>query len=144
MSQSMDNLQKLIEMVQKNPELPVHLLLGDEFVGDESGRRWACGFGTPRIIEAAIYHGELYIDREEFEEDYYTYSDDAICAKSDYNPRVNKRAVNDGWCTMKRFVENEKHKAELYKHLDNVADSMFKQAIIVEIHDLEQVEDVSE
>lgn len=127
------NIAKLIELAKENPELPIIAMVDGEIVGGDEYARWLGIFGEAKLGEYTLYDDRFIDDREEFTERYYDQNDDILCEKFKYDPCINEFTVKRGQYTQAQYEENERHEAELNKHLAEVAEKMFKKAIIVYI-----------
>lgn len=127
------NIAKLIELAKENPDLPIIAMVDGEIVGGDDYARWLGIFGEAKLGEYTLYDDRFIDDRDEFTERYYDRNDDILCEKFKYDPRICEYSVKRGQYTQAQYEENEKHEAELNKHLAEVAEKMFKKAIIVYI-----------
>lgn len=128
-----ENIEKLVQLVKENPELPVIAMVHYDIVGDDIYSRWLGQFGYVKVGEYTLYGDRYFDDREEFKEQYYNQNDEWLSEKFNYDPRINEFTVGFGRCTQKELEENSQREKELEKYLDEVADKMFKRAIIVNI-----------
>lgn len=110
----MNNTEKLLKLIAKNPDLPIIPLVDSEVVSEDYGR-WLGSFGSVYVGEYALFNDRYYDDREEFKEDFFDFCYDGLSERFNYDPRDK--------------TENK----ELEKYLDKVADERFIKAIIVNI-----------
>lgn len=128
------NIAKLIELATENPNLPIIAMVDGEVVGGDEYARWLGSFGEAKLGEYTLSDDRFFDDREEFTERYYDRNDDILCEKFKYDPCICEYSVKRGQHTQVQFEENEKHETELNKYLDEVAEKVFKKAIIVYIN----------
>lgn len=128
------NIAKLIELAKENPELPIIAMVDGEIVGGDEYARWLGSFGEVKLGEYTLYDDRFIDDREEFTERYYDLNDDILCEKFKYDPRICEYSVERGRHTQAQYEENNKQEAELNKYLNEVAEKVFKKAIIVYIN----------
>lgn len=108
------NTNELLRLIAENPDLPVVPMVDYEVVYEGYGR-WLGSFGAACVGEYALFGERYYEDREEFKEQYFSYHEEELCERFNYDP------VHDGI--------NE----ALEKYLDEVADKYFVKAILVNI-----------
>lgn len=136
-----DNIKTLLELINKNLELPVVCMVDSDVVCEDYGR-WMAQIGWSRIGEFATYNERFYDDREEFKEDYYDQNDEILCERFDYNPRILYSNTQKQYS--KEDIEaNKEAESRLDKYLNEVADRAFKKAIIVYIDTPDDVEEFS-
>lgn len=128
-----ENIEKLVRLAKENPNLPIIAMVHYDIVGDDGYCRWLGQFGYVKVGEYALYGDRHFDDREEFKERYYNNNDEELSKKFNYDPRINEFTVGIGSCTQEALGENSQREKELEKYLDEVADKMFKRAIIVNI-----------
>lgn len=109
------NVEKLLKLVKTNPDLPIVAMVDNEVVGDDGYSRWMGEFGCVEVGEYTLYDDQFFTDRDEFKKRFYDNNDDALCDKFHYDPR-----------------NNENYKL-LEDYLDEIAESAFIKAIIVDI-----------
>lgn len=131
-----ENIKKLIELMKENPELPVVPLVSEEVVRDD-GPYFLGKWGLPYVEECAVYNDRFFDDRDEFKDYYFGFKDDELCEKFNYSPYISEYTVVHGHFTREQLDENNKHKAEMNKYLDEIADKYFKKAIFVYINALD-------
>ena len=142
-----DNIQKLVDLAKKHPELPIIAIVDGEIVGDDNYCRWLGSVGNVELGEYVLFKDHFIDDREELKEQYYDYNDDELCEKFGYEPGINAYTLKNGHCTRKRYEENKENEKRLEAYLDEVADRAFKAAIIVNIdipNEIEQFEEGKE
>lgn len=132
-NKSVENLRKLIALIEENPDLPVMAMVDRDVVAGDDYGRWFASIGNSVIEEYAVYNDKCLIDREEFKEDYYNYMDEELCEMFNYNPRINKYTVNQGKYSEQQLRINEIQEEKLEKYLDEIAEKYFKRAILVDI-----------
>lgn len=108
--------KNLLNLIKKNPKLPVIPLVDYEIVCEDYGR-WLGSFGECYVGEFAIYGDRYYTDRDDFKENYYDRNDDELCERFNYDP----------------FEKNEQNETALENYLNEVAEKYFTSAIIVNI-----------
>lgn len=128
-----ENIKKLIELIKENPELPVVPLVNEEVVGND-GPYFLGKWDLPHVEEYAVYNDRFFDYRDEFKEYYFEYNDDELCEKFNYWPFISEYTVRHGHYTREQLDENNKHKAEMDKYLDEIADKYFKKAIFVYVN----------
>lgn len=63
------NIEKLLKLIKKNPELPIIAMVDYEIVADDSCRRWLGAWGDCRIDEFTVSEERIYIkDLDDAEE----------------------------------------------------------------------------
>ena len=132
-NKSVENLRKLIALIEENPDLPVMAMVDSEVVADDNCGRWFGSIGCCRVEEYALYNDEYFDDKERFEEAYYDYMEDELCEMFDYNPRINEYTAQQGEYSKQQFEKNMKQMDKLNKHLDEIAEKYFTKAIFVNI-----------
>jgi hypothetical protein len=126
-----DNIKKLLELINENPELPIICMVDSEIVSDDYGR-WMAQIGRSEIGEFATYNDRFYDDREEFTEDYYDYNEENLDERFGYNPCMSYPHAYKRY--PKADIEaNKQAEARLNEYLDEVADRTFTKAILVYI-----------
>lgn len=123
---------ELFSLMKSHPELPVVPMVDGEVHGDDDS--WYIGsFGKAQIGEYALYGDKWYDDRDGFKEDYYDCNDDWLCEQFSYDPRIDEFTVKYGEYTQDQLDENDKNEKRMNEYLDQVAEQMFKKAILVYI-----------
>lgn len=126
-----DNIKKLLELINENPELPIICMVDSEIVREDYGR-WMAQIGRSEIGEFATYNERFYDDREEFTEDYYDYNEENLADRFGYNPCMSYPHAYKRY--PKADIEaNKQAEARLNEYLDEVADRTFTKAILVYI-----------
>ena len=123
-------MQKFIELVKENPNLPVIALVHGEVCGDDCGY-WLghCGSASVELVGLI---GERYCtDFEEFMEVYYDRHDTELCEKFNYNPRCCAAAVERGEYTQEQFAENCLAEEKLNNYLREIAHKYMRRAIVM-------------
>ena len=128
----MTNTEKLLQLVQENPELPIVPMVDYEVVDDGYGW-WVGSFGRCSVGEYALFYERYFDDRGDFAEFYYDYNDDELCERFNYDPRIHKYSVAQGLYTKEQLEVNKANEKLLDEYIDKVADEYFKKAIIVYI-----------
>lgn len=139
-----NNIQTLIDLAKEHPDLPIVAMVDGEIVGCDDYGRWLGGVGNVELGEYVLFDDRFIDDRENFKEKYYDYNDDELCEKFGYEPGINEYTLKNGHCTRKRYEENKENKKRLEAYLDEVAERVFKAAIIVNIDFPDDVEEFVE
>ena len=124
------NVEKFINLVKDNHNLPVVPMVDHEVVGEEWGR-WVGSFGDCYVGEFAIYNDRYYTDREEFKEEYWGWNDDELCCRFEYDPCITKYSVSKGLYSVEQLQTNKENEKIMEEYLDKMAESCFIKAIIV-------------
>ncbi|MEE0992526.1 MAG: hypothetical protein UH542_06070 [Bacteroidales bacterium] len=127
------NVERLLELVKTNPDLPVVPVVDNEVVGNFGYSQWMGEFGCVEVGEYTLYDDRFLTDRGEFKEMFYENNDDALCDKFHYNPRITEYSVKQGICTQEQLEKNDHNYELLENYLDEVAESAFVKAIMVDI-----------
>ncbi len=134
-----DNIKKLLELINENPELPIICMVDGNIVGEDYGR-WMAQIGWSEIGEYASYNDRFYNDREEFVEDYYAHNDEILDDRFGYNPSVSYPYAQKRY--PKEDIEaNKEAEARINKYLDEVADRAFTKAILVYIDTPDEIKE---
>ena len=124
---------ELFSLMKSYPNLPVLPMVDSDVVcGDEYGW-WMGSFGEAHIGEYALYDDRYFEERDDFKKAYYENNDNELCEKFGYEPSLNEYSVKQGRNTEAELEENERKEKLLDEHLDKVADSYFRKAILVYI-----------
>lgn len=126
------NNKHFLNLVEKNPALPIVPMVDYEIVGDGWGR-WMGSFGTSYVGEYALYNDRYFEDREEFKEEYYDMNDDELCEKFNYEPFINEFSVKQGKYTEEQLKVNNENEKMIEEYLDKIAEEYFIKAIVVHI-----------
>ena len=65
----MNNIEKLIKLIQENPDLPVIPMVDYEIVADDDYQRWMGSIGDPKIGDFCIWNDKIYTDKQNLVED---------------------------------------------------------------------------
>jgi hypothetical protein len=123
-------MQKLVELVAENPDLPIIALVDGEVCGDDCG--YWLGYCDSASIELVGCIGErYYTDFEEFMEVYYDRHAEELCEKFKYNPRCCTVAVERGEYTQEEFAANCLAEEELNTYLREIANQYMIKAIVM-------------
>lgn len=128
-----ENIKNLIELISKNPDLPIICMVDCEVVCDFDYGRWLAQIGNCEIGEFASYNDRFYCDREEFKEEYYDRNDDILCERFGYNPWKSPCNGAAGKYSEKEIEENSAAEKRLDAYLGDIADRSFVRCIIVYI-----------
>ena len=123
--------EAFLELIKKNPTLPIVPMVDYEIVGEDWGR-WLGAFGRAYVGEYACYDDRYFEDREDFKERYFDRNDEELCEMFNYEPCMT--LPNTKGYTKEQIEENEANEKTLEKHLDKIADEYFTKAIIVNIN----------
>ena len=84
-----DNIKRVLELINDNPDLPVVCMVDGDVVRDDWGR-WLAQIGWSDVGEYALYNERFYDDdREQFIEDYYNRNDAILDERFGYNPSMS-------------------------------------------------------
>ena len=122
-----ENVKKLLELIEENPDLPVVCLTGYDVVGDGWGR-WISEIGACYVGEYVLYNDQYYNSREAFMEDYYNSNSDILDERFGYFVMFD-----DEHYTEEQRQQNHKALEEINKYLEEVSDAAFIRAILVNI-----------
>ena len=123
-------MQKLVDLVKENPDLPVIALVHGEVCGDDCG--YWLGYCDSVSVELVGCIGErYYTDFEEFMEVYYDRHDIELCEKFNYNPRCCAVAVERGEYTQEQLAENCLAEEKLNNYLKEIAHKYMRSAIVI-------------
>lgn len=128
----LNNIQRLLTLIKKHPELPVVPMVDSDVVPEDCGR-WMGSVGTSYVGEYALFNDRFYDDdRDGFMEDYYDRNAEDICEAFNYNPRwdLSEKPAD---ITDKQFEQNKLASERVEEYLEDKADEYFKRAIIVNI-----------
>ena len=121
-----------VNLVKKNPTLPIVPMVDAEIVCDNSGY-WMGSFGHAAVGEYALYDERFFDDREDFKTRYFDRNDDDLCEKFGYEPYISEFSVKQGRHTQEQLEANEANEKRLEEYLDKIAEETFTKAIIVYI-----------
>lgn len=65
----MNNIEKLIKLIQENPDLPVIPMVDYEIVADDDYQRWIGSIGDSKIGDFCIWNDKIYTDKQNLVED---------------------------------------------------------------------------
>ncbi len=65
----MNNIEKLIKLIQENPDLPVIPMVDYEIVADDDYQRWMGSIGDSKIGDFCIWNDKIYTDKQNLVED---------------------------------------------------------------------------
>lgn len=65
----MKNIEKLIELMNDNPDLPVVPMVETEVVGADTYSRWIASFGDCRVSDFYIGEERVYTDKDDLVEE---------------------------------------------------------------------------
>lgn len=65
----MNNIEKLIKLIQENPDLPVIPMVEYEVVAADDYKRWIGSIGNAKIGDFCIWNDKVYTDKQNFVED---------------------------------------------------------------------------
>ena len=136
-----DNIKRVLELINDNPDLPVVCMVDGDVVRDDWGR-WMAQIGWSDVGEYALYNERFYDDREEFTEDYYIHNDETLDERFGYDVRMSY--LDASMFNEDAIKANEEAEKRLNAYLDEVANKAFTKAIIVYIDtpdDIEEFED---
>lgn len=123
-------MQKLIELVKENSDLPIIAMVHGEVCGDDNGY-WLGHCGSASVELVGLIGERYYDDREEFMEVYYDKHDKELCEKFNYIPRCCAVAVERGEYTQEQFVANCLAEEKLNNYLNEVANKYMLKAIVM-------------
>lgn len=129
----MTKLEEFIQLVKENPNLPVIPMVDSDVVADIDYSWWLADFGSSWVGEYTFYEDRYYDDRESFKEDYFDSNCDELCERFNYCPRMSKYTVEQGINTEEELVKNIENEEKLDRYLDEIADTYFKDAVLVRI-----------
>ena len=118
-------MQKLIELVKENPDLPIIALVNGEVCGDDNGY-WLGHCGSASVELVGCIGERYYTDLEEFMEVYYDRHATELCEKFNYEPRCCAVAVERGEYTQEQLAAN----CLAEEHLDNYLKEIARQYMI--------------
>lgn len=127
-----DNKAELIRLIAEHPKLPVVAMVDSDIVSDDSYARWMGTIGTAVIGEYTLYDDRIFDERDEFIERYYDNNCDELCEKFEFDPRI-KYMGNRMMCSQEQLNRNKENEQRLDKYLNEIADKVFRKAIIVNI-----------
>jgi len=126
-------VREFIDIVSKNPDLPVVPMVDGEVCGEDYGP-WCASFGHCEVGEIAFLFERYYTDREEFKEDYYGHNDDVLCEQFHYDPALQIKQNRERRNISKEEAEaNDAAEKALEEYLEMIADRAFKRVILVYI-----------
>lgn len=123
-------MQKLIELVKENHDLPIIAMVHGEVCGDDNGY-WLGHCGSASIESVGLIGERYYTDFEEFMEVYYDRHSEELCEKFKYNPRCCAVAVERGEYTQEQFTANCLAEEQLDNYLKEVANKYMTRAIVM-------------
>ena len=123
-------MQKLVELIKENPDLPVIALVHGDVCGDDCGY-WLGHCGSASVELVGLIGERYYTDFEEFMEVYYDRYDEELCAKFNYNPRCCAVAVERSEYTQEQFAENCLAEEKLNNYLMEIAHKYMRRAIVM-------------
>ena len=132
-----EKVKELLRLVKENPDLPIVPMVDCDVVGEDCGR-WMGAFGSASVGEYALFNDRYYEDRDEFKEDYYSRNDEELDKKFGYTPAITDYTLASGNCTEEELKKNNEAEAKMEEYLDEIAESYFTKAIIVNIDQLEE------
>lgn len=127
-----EKVKELLRLVKENPDLPIVPMVDCDVVGEDCGR-WMGAFGSASVGEYALFNDRYYDDRDDFKEDYYSNNDEELDKKFGYNPKFSDYAFACGNCSAEELQKNNEADAKMEEYLDEIAESYFTKAIIVNI-----------
>ena len=123
-------MQKLVELVAENTDLPIIALVHGEVCGDDCGY-WLGHCGSASVELVGCIGERYYTDFEEFMEVYYDRHDEELCERFNYNPRCCTVAVERGEYTHEQFADNCLAEEQLNNYLKEVANKYMRRAIVM-------------
>lgn len=129
----MTNVEKLINLMEENPNLPVLPMVDYEIVGEDWGR-WMGSFGDSYVGEYALYDYRYFEDRDDFKDCYYDNNVDELCERFGYNPAISEYTMKIGRYTKQQLEINKANEKVMDDFLDRIANNYFIKAIIVDIN----------
>ena len=123
-----ENVQRFLDLVKENPDLPIVCMTDYDVVYDGSCRRWLSEIGGCYVGEYACYNDQYYNDREDFKEQYYNMNDEYLDKKFGYFIMWDDEHYTD-----RQKKEHDDAEKALESYLNSVAEEAFRRAIIVNI-----------
>lgn len=129
----MVNNSKFIKMVQDNPKLPIIPIIEPGMYPEDSNGMCIGHFDDARMGEIASYDRKYFDDRQDFKQTYYKDNKESIDYRFRVDPDITVTSVDA------TLLCTEDSDTDIYRnglintYLDDIADSYFKQAIIVDI-----------
>jgi hypothetical protein len=81
-------MKNLLELIAKNPNLPVVPMVGYDVCSGEYD--YSIGrFGNSEVCEYAIYNWHVYFDEEELKEEYYNNNDECYAGMTDEEAEIS-------------------------------------------------------